>query len=151
MTRPGPDPIDAAVAARIRQRRRQLELSQKALASGLGVTFQQVQKYERGGNRVSASMLTRIAARLNTTVAALVGEEGGTEAGALPKVDLETPGAAELLAAFSRIEDGAIRRSLVAIARAIANGGARSRAAAPSRERSAASQPRRRGRRPSAA
>jgi transcriptional regulator with XRE-family HTH domain len=119
MARPGPDPIDAAVAARIRQRRRQLELSQKALAEGLGVTFQQVQKYERGGNRVSASMLTKIASRLSTTVAALVGE--GEEAGdAIAQVDLDAPGAREILAAFAGIEDGATRRALVQMARALA-------------------------------
>jgi transcriptional regulator with XRE-family HTH domain len=119
MARPGPDPIDAAVAARIRQRRRQLELSQKALAEGLGVTFQQVQKYERGGNRVSASMLAKIAARLDTTVAALVGEAGESGA-AIAQVDLETPGAREILAAFAGIEDGATRRALVQVARVLA-------------------------------
>ena len=55
------DPIDVAVGARIRLLRKVRGLSQQALAEAAGVTFQQIQKYERGANRVSASMLTRIA------------------------------------------------------------------------------------------
>ncbi|HYD43914.1 MAG TPA: helix-turn-helix transcriptional regulator, partial [Phenylobacterium sp.] len=46
-----PDPIDVAVGARIRLRRKQLGISQSKLADAIGVTFQQVQKYERGANR----------------------------------------------------------------------------------------------------
>jgi transcriptional regulator with XRE-family HTH domain len=65
-----PDPIDVEVGARIRVRRKYLSLSQSALAEALGLTFQQVQKYERGANRVSASMLVKIATRLDTTVGA---------------------------------------------------------------------------------
>ena len=67
-----PNPIDVEVGARIRVRRKYLSLSQSALAEALGLTFQQVQKYERGANRVSASMLVKIAAKLDTTVGALV-------------------------------------------------------------------------------
>ena len=67
MTRQGPDPIDVAVGARVRIRRRWLGFSQTQLATALGITFQQVQKYERGANRVSASMLVKIAAKLETT------------------------------------------------------------------------------------
>ncbi len=74
MANNAPDPIDIEVGARIRVRRKSLTLSQSALADALGITFQQVQKYERGANRVSASMLVRIAAKLGTTVGALVGE-----------------------------------------------------------------------------
>lgn len=73
---PGPDPIDVAVGARIRIRRRWLGFSQTQLGDALGITFQQIQKYERGTNRVSASMLVKIARKLETTVAALVGENG---------------------------------------------------------------------------
>ena len=60
---PGPDPIDVAVATRIRVQRRHLRISQDDLAQTLGLTFQQVQKYERGTNRVSASKLVRTGAR----------------------------------------------------------------------------------------
>jgi transcriptional regulator with XRE-family HTH domain len=61
------DPIDRHVGARLRALRRQLRLSQTQLAEALGVTFQQVQKYENGTNRVSASMMVRAARRLDVT------------------------------------------------------------------------------------
>ncbi len=66
---PAADPVDVAVGARIRLRRKQLQISQSALGDALGVSFQQVQKYERGTNRVSCSMLSRIAAKLDATAA----------------------------------------------------------------------------------
>lgn len=64
-----PDPTDVHVGTVIRRRRRYLNISQVALAGKLGVTFQQVQKYERGANRVSASMLLRTARALGVGVA----------------------------------------------------------------------------------
>ncbi|HEY3800894.1 MAG TPA: helix-turn-helix transcriptional regulator [Caulobacteraceae bacterium] len=72
--RDGPDPIDLAVGAAVRARREALGVSQTALAEALGLTFQQIQKYERGRNRISASALVRTAAALRTSVAVLVGE-----------------------------------------------------------------------------
>jgi len=92
VNREGPDPIDVAVGARVRIRRRWLGLSQTQLANALGITFQQVQKYERGANRVSASMLVKIAAKLETTVAALVGEDGSAPVEAIIYAQLATPG-----------------------------------------------------------
>ncbi len=62
------NPIDAHVGARIRKRRTQKRLSQSALGGELGVTFQQVQKYESGANRVSASKLWTISKSLNRNV-----------------------------------------------------------------------------------
>src|SRR5579862_6389113 len=109
MTRQGPDPIDVAVGARVRIRRRWLGFSQTQLANALGITFQQVQKYERGSNRVSASMLVKIAAKLETTVAMLVGENGQAPIAATSFAHLSTPGARELLAAFAGIDDGGAR------------------------------------------
>jgi len=53
----GPNPIDVHVGRRLRLRRKELGISQERLADGLGLTFQQVQKYERGANQVSASKL----------------------------------------------------------------------------------------------
>jgi transcriptional regulator with XRE-family HTH domain len=67
--RTGPDPVDIHVGARIRLRRRALRVSQESLAGALGITFQQVQKYERGANRVSASKLHAIADVLGAPVA----------------------------------------------------------------------------------
>lgn len=65
------DPIDVHVGLQIRARRKVLGLSQSDLARHLGLTFQQVQKYERGANRVSASMLWKIAQKLDVTVETL--------------------------------------------------------------------------------
>lgn len=67
------DPVDIAVGARIRLARKMRGRSQQALAEAIGVTFQQVQKYESGANRVSASMLARISAALGLPVAELFG------------------------------------------------------------------------------
>lgn len=63
-----PNPVDLYVGGRIRMRRRTLGVSQEKLADDLGLTFQQVQKYERGANRVSASKLYEIARSLQTPV-----------------------------------------------------------------------------------
>ncbi len=119
VNREGPDPIDVAVGARVRIRRRWLGLSQTQLANALGITFQQVQKYERGANRVSASMLVKIAAKLETTVAALVGEDGSAPVEAIIYAQLATPGATDLLAAFAKISDGEARRAVLTIVQAL--------------------------------
>lgn len=63
-----PDPIDVHVGARIKLRRKAVDMPQIKLASHLGLTFQQVQKYERGANRVSASKLYEIAKKLGVGV-----------------------------------------------------------------------------------
>ncbi|MFN3859035.1 MAG: helix-turn-helix domain-containing protein [Caulobacter sp.] len=64
----GPHPIDVHVGRRIRQRRKAMSVTQERLADELGLTFQQVQKYERGANRVSASKLYEIATALETGI-----------------------------------------------------------------------------------
>ena len=91
-----PDPIDVDVGARIRARRVFLGMSQTKLANALGLTFQQVQKYERGDNRVSASTLVRVGRALDISVATLVGEDGGSPEGPMFR-HLSTPGAFDLL------------------------------------------------------
>lgn len=75
--RDGPHPVDVAVGAAIRLRRKSLGLSQEALADGLGVTFQQVQKYERGTNRISASRLFDTARFLKAPVELFFRSVGG--------------------------------------------------------------------------
>lgn len=65
---PAPEPVDVFVGARLAQRRVALGLSQTVLAEALGVSFQQVQKYERGRNRISASRLHRAASVLDWPV-----------------------------------------------------------------------------------
>ncbi len=64
----GPDPIDLHVGTQVRARRVLLGLSQEKLAEGLGITFQQVQKYERGSNRISASRLYNMARLLDVPI-----------------------------------------------------------------------------------
>ena len=115
-----PEPVDVAVGARIRIRRRMLGMSQTELANGLGITFQQVQKYEHGSNRVSASMLVRTAATLKTSVAALIGEDGTEPADPAVLAQLATAGAAELLKAFAETKSEALRDALVVLAGALA-------------------------------
>jgi len=67
----GPDPIDKFVGSRVRARRVGLRITQTKLGDAIGVTFQQVQKYENGTNRISASRLYHIAKTLSVTVAFL--------------------------------------------------------------------------------
>jgi transcriptional regulator with XRE-family HTH domain len=111
-----PDPVDIVVGTRIRLRRKELGVSQEALADKIGVTFQQVQKYERGANRVSASMLSKIAQALDCGVADFFGT--GEEPKNIKLFGmLATPGAVELLQAFAKIEAVEARRALIALAR----------------------------------
>ncbi len=118
----GPDDIDVAVGARIRIRRRWLGWSQTQLANTLGITFQQVQKYEKGANRVSASMLVKAAKALDTSVAALVGEDSSAPVETIIYAQLGTPGAADLLAAFAKISDGEARRAVLKVIQDLGEG-----------------------------
>ncbi len=122
MTTAGPDPIDLAVGTRIRIRRRYLKISQDELAEALGLTFQQIQKYERGENRVSASMLVRIAARLETSVATLVGEDAPAEESAGMLAALTLPGALDLLSAYAQAGPKT-QRAMVGLAQAMIEAG----------------------------
>jgi transcriptional regulator with XRE-family HTH domain len=117
------DPVDVAVGARIRLLRKVRGLSQQSLAEAAGVTFQQIQKYERGANRVSASMLARIAKTLDAPVAEFFGETA-EPGGAIDDVAalLVEPGALELLKAFARLPRGPTRASLVEFVQSIARG-----------------------------
>jgi transcriptional regulator with XRE-family HTH domain len=114
----GPDPVDIAIGARMRLRRKTLAISQGALAERIGVSFQQVQKYERGANRVSGSTLVAVAAALDTSVGWLVGEDGAISDVADELVRaLAVNGAVELLEAFAAIPRASARAALVALAR----------------------------------
>jgi transcriptional regulator with XRE-family HTH domain len=106
------DEVDAAIGARIRLRRNELGLTQEQLADALGVTYQQVQKYERGVDRISVSMLMKIAKRLDGSVAALIGEApGAVRDDVAPR--LAVPGAAELLDIYAKIESPTTRKRLL--------------------------------------
>ncbi|MGA0604763.1 helix-turn-helix domain-containing protein [Phenylobacterium sp. VNQ135] len=114
------DPVDIAVGARIRLLRKLKGLSQQALAEAAGVTFQQIQKYERGANRVSASMLARIAKTLNVPVSEMFGEASPTSS-AVDEVAalLAEPGALELLKAYADLPRGVSRSALVEFVRSL--------------------------------
>ena len=105
--------IDRKVGQKVRTRRLEIGMSQERLAELLGVTFQQVQKYERGVNRIAGSTLVRVAQALDSSVSALLGE---AETGALDADawgDLAEPQALELVRAFSEITDPKLRKALL--------------------------------------
>jgi transcriptional regulator with XRE-family HTH domain len=115
-----PDPVDVEVGHRIRIERLSRGLSQTALANQLGVTFQQVQKYEKGVNRVGAGRLTKIAEVLGVSVSTffsgkeVLDSEQGKQAGeASPLKLLTVSGAFRLLRAYADIEDTNLRRAIV--------------------------------------
>ena len=121
--------LELAIGARMRTRRRQLGLSQSELAEKLGVSFQQVQKYERGANRVAASTLVAASLALGTTVAWLVGEEAsGRDDDEDVFRALARPGALEILQAFNAIPDLSARMALLALVREMAASASESRA-----------------------
>lgn len=107
LTRHAPDTLDIAIGASIRLRRRQAGLSQEVLAEKCGVSFQQVQKYENGANRVSFSRLVQIAHALGLRVSELVGDideaAGLSPAEATILTDLGVSGATDLLRDFASL------------------------------------------------
>ncbi|WP_292020648.1 MULTISPECIES: helix-turn-helix domain-containing protein [unclassified Brevundimonas] len=111
------DPIDVEIGARVKQRREALGLTQQALASAIGVTFQQVQKYEKGTNRISASRLVRISETLHSPPAALLSR--ADDAGPIAAGLLDTPGAVQLLEAYCAIRSPRHRDGLLAMAKAL--------------------------------
>jgi transcriptional regulator with XRE-family HTH domain len=100
-----PRSLDVALGLRIRQRRKFLHVSQTALAEAIGLTFQQIQKYERGFNRVSFSRLVDIAHALDCRVVDLIGDlDDANQPSPLFQQDtahLRESGAPELLAAYA--------------------------------------------------
>jgi transcriptional regulator with XRE-family HTH domain len=124
-----PDPVDIEVGHRIRIERLARGLSQTALANQLGVTFQQVQKYEKGVNRVGAGRLTKIAEVLGIEVGTFFGgkdildtEEKTEGRGASPLKLLTVSGAFRLLRAYGDIEDSNLRRAIVDLVEQISGG-----------------------------
>jgi transcriptional regulator with XRE-family HTH domain len=117
-----PDPLDALVGARIRVFRIHRKISQTDLADQIGVTFQQVQKYEKGANRIGASRLSRIAAVLGVSVGELFespGEKSGDSA-LLFKL-LAEPGALRVLKAYTRTSDPRVRHAVAELIEGIAD------------------------------
>ena len=126
-----PDPVDIHVGARVKTRRLLLGLSQEELANSIGLTFQQVQKYERGTNRISASRLFNIAKVLKVPVEfffeGATGKKLARGFGESKQASLEPDittrrDTLELVRAFSEIQDPALKRQLLEMAKAMGGG-----------------------------
>ena len=118
-----PHPLDVALGFRIRQRRRELRFSQDRLARRIGITFQQVQKYEHGTNRVSFSRLAEIAQALQCSLTDLIGDLAQHSPSSLTinrVAMMGQQGAAELLDAYSRIRSPSYRQAILNLAKEIA-------------------------------
>jgi transcriptional regulator with XRE-family HTH domain len=120
-----PTARDVAVGQRIRALRLQRDMSQTALGERLGVTFQQVQKYEKGANRVGAGRLSEMAEALEVPVSYFFGDEHISPS-AKPLLQVtDTVGAMRLFHAYDRIGDGALQTALIRLAEALATKGAK--------------------------
>jgi len=135
-TRGRPDPVDVHVGSRVRLRRTLLGMSQEKLGEALGLTFQQVQKYERGANRIGASRLHQIARVLDVPVtyfydemqaaaaahAGLPGAAGLAESQAGFELDpLTKRETLELVRAYYRITNPKVRRRVFDLTKSLAD------------------------------
>ncbi len=124
-----PTDIDQLVGRRVREQRLRVGLSQAKLAQALGITVTQLQKYETGVNRIGASRLHQIARLLQVPVGSLFEAQEGAEAAPPPATQHGEPpppavpdqAVIELVAAFTRITNPAMRRALLDLARAAAH------------------------------
>ena len=125
-----PNPIDKYVGSRVRMRRMMLSMSQEKLGDALGLTFQQVQKYEKGTNRIGASRLQQISNTLQVPVSfffegapdiSVAGQDSGEAPSPAYVADfLATSDGLALTKAFMRIKDAKLRRSIVDLVQQIA-------------------------------
>jgi transcriptional regulator with XRE-family HTH domain len=127
MGKKGIMPADKYIGARIRARRLQLKFSQGHLADALGITFQQIQKYEKGSNRVSGSRLCQVAHALNVNEAfffdGMPGGSGGSGGKSKSNGDglhfqdvMTTRDGQDLIEAFHKIKNKLMRRQIVDLA-----------------------------------
>src|SRR6202140_5760730 len=109
-----PNPTDTHVGNRVRMRRLMLDMSQTKLGDALGLTFQQVQKYEKGTNRIGAGRLQRIADILGIPVADFFTsyKKGGVAPAEFFKL-LDTAAALRLLRAYSRIREPKLQQAIM--------------------------------------
>jgi len=114
-----PNAVDQHVGARLRLRRHLLGLSQAELAARLGLALQQVQKYESGTNRISASRLYQLCQVLEVPITWFFEEMPDAAAEPLPPAANDR-GALELVRSYERIEDETLRRKLCDIAKGFA-------------------------------
>ena len=132
-----PRPVDIHVGARLRQRRTLLGMSQEKLGEAVALTFQQIQKYERGANRIGASRLYQLAQVLDVSVSYFFEEMPGevqktrgdyaskANSSVLENVQVSDPMARretlELVRAYYRIEDPKVRKRMFELTKSIAN------------------------------
>lgn len=125
-----PNPIDIHVGSRIRLRRTMLGMSQEKLGESLGITFQQIQKYEKGTNRVGASRLQNISSILNVPVSFFFEDAPGDQASTSGMAEasssnyvvdfLSSSEGLQLNRAFVKIADPKVRRRLVELVKTLA-------------------------------
>jgi transcriptional regulator with XRE-family HTH domain len=132
MAKKAPNPIDVHVGSRLRMRRMLMDISQEKLGEAISLTFQQVQKYEKGTNRIGASRLRQIAQVLQVPESFFFegaphanGKQLGGAAAAAPSPAyvsefLATADGLALTKSFVRIKDNKLRRSIVDMVEAIA-------------------------------
>jgi transcriptional regulator with XRE-family HTH domain len=129
LTRKSFHPIDAHVGKRVRIRRKILSMSQTKLGDAIGLTFQQIQKYERGANRIGASRLFELSEVLDVPVSyffddlpadILTLSRGQQEPKPMPSDPLQEPVSLELVRAYAKIENPVTRKSLFNLAKALA-------------------------------
>lgn len=127
-----PDPIDIHVGSRVRLRRTLLGMSQEKLGDALGLTFQQIQKYERGANRIGSSRLFKLSQILDVPVSFFFDDmpeeveranRGLAEAPAEPfEADqLSKRETLELVRAYYRVTDAKVRKRVFELVKAVAN------------------------------
>ena len=124
-----PNPVDKHVGARVRMQRMMLGMSQEKLAAGLSITFQQVQKYEKGANRISASRLQQIAGILGVPAHFFFDGAPGSSKSNRATSDqvpydevlafVTSSDGLALVRAFTRIKQSALRRSIVQMVEAM--------------------------------
>lgn len=121
-----PNPVDRHVGLRIRMRRKELGVSQERLAGAIGLTFQQIQKYERAANRVSASKLWEVAQALDAPVGYFYdgldkpAERTATAPSSSVHDFLLTPEGLELASLFPKIARPRVRRRILDLLRSMA-------------------------------
>ena len=117
-----PNPVDQHVASRVRMRRLMLAMSQEKLGDALGLTFQQVQKYEKGANRIGASRLEQISHILQVPVAFFFEGAPIGSAVSMAQIDdfVSDSDGLRLMRAFMRIDNATLRRRIVKLVQEIA-------------------------------
>ena len=120
-----PTSTDVLVGSRVRFRRTEIGLTQQALAEQLGVTFQQVQKYEKGSNRIGAGRLQEVAKALGVPISyffeGLAGDTKENEDHGTAANVMRVSGASDLLRAYAQIGSPVVRRAVLDLIRKLAD------------------------------